>query len=281
MKYLAVCLFLAGAAAAQTPAPTANAPAAAKPPAANAPAAAAPAANAPAGNAPVSTAAPAATSKVTVRVPSGGDYTVYIQEASAAPKTIQDKADLEVPAGAKSFTVYVLDPRSGYAARKTVDAKSIPAELSFASPDFRLVQKVRVEVTGKDSKPIAQGAVALTDGGKNTLRKIIQPASQGTAEFDFVASGVGSVSVTPEGGSATTKEVTLDLPKGETVQTISVALPEETAVVEPAAGTSPPVDANAPAPAVNGPGTAANAPAPAATAQPTSAQPLPQPGSGG
>jgi hypothetical protein len=99
-----------------------------------------------------------------VRVPSGGDYTVYIQEASAAPKTIQDKADLEVPAGAKSFTVYVLDPRSGYAARKAVDAKSIPAELSLASPDFRLVQKVRVEVTGKDSKPIAQGAVALTDG---------------------------------------------------------------------------------------------------------------------
>ncbi|HEU4754516.1 MAG TPA: hypothetical protein VFU47_15515, partial [Armatimonadota bacterium] len=180
-RYLAVCLLLAGAAWAQAPrsagnGPAANAPAAGPP--ANAPAAA----NGPSAASP----APAASGKIAVRVPSGGQYTAYIQESSAAPKTIQDKGELDIPPGARTYTVYVLDPKSGYAARKTVDAKSAPAELAFASPDFRLVQKVLVQVTGKDSKPIASGSVALTDGGKNTLRKIIQPASHGEAEFDFV-----------------------------------------------------------------------------------------------
>jgi len=224
------------------------------------------AAAAPAAATPASGTAAAKT--LAIRVPSGGQYTAYVQEGAGAPKSIQDKGELEYPARPGAFTVYVLDNKSGYAARKTVDPKAAPAELSFASPDFKLVQKVRVQVTGKDNLPIAQGSVALTDGGKNTSRKIIQPTSQGAAEFDFVVAGPGSVVVAPEGGSATTKEVSLDLPKGETVQTIPVALPEVTATVEPAAGSAP-----APAGAANTP--AANAPVAAPVAQPAPVAPVP------
>lgn len=251
-------------------APAANAPAAATTPAANAPA----------------TSPPAVTTGVktlAVRVPSGGDYSAYIQEAKASvPKKVADKADLEVPAGLPTYTVYVLDMKSGYAGRKSVDAKAAPAELSFASPDFNLVQKVRILATGKEGKPIAQGTVTLTDSGNNTSRGIIQPASQGVAEFSFLKSGLGTVAVSSgEGAEATTvqKSVSLDLPKGETVQSITVELASVTNVVEPAAGAAapPPAAANAPADVPD----AAPAAAPAAAA-PTAAAPAttPQPSFG-
>ncbi len=223
--------------------------------------------------------------KVTVRVPSGGSYTAYVQEnTTAAPKTIQDKGELDLPAGAKTATVYVLDTKSGYAARKAVEPGNAAQELGFASPDFNLVQKVRVTVTGKDEKPVARVSVSLTDSGKNTYRKILPPASKGVAEFDFVTSGAATVSATPEGGNATTKEITVDLPKNETIQTISFALPEVTDVVEPdpapAAATDESAAANAPAAAPAAPPAAAPAAAPAA--QPAAPTPLPAaPASGG
>ncbi|HTE20736.1 MAG TPA: FHA domain-containing protein, partial [Armatimonadota bacterium] len=102
--------------------------------------------------------------------------------------------------------------------------------------------------------------------------KIIQPASVGAVEFEFVPSGPGSVAVTPEGGKATSKDVSIDLAKGETVQTIPVALPEVTATVEPAAGAAPP--ANAPA---NAPAPTAAAPAAAPVAAPAAPAPYPYP----
>lgn len=233
---------------------------------------------APAGNAPAA-AAPAAAKTITVRVPSGGDYTAYIQEAKASiPRKITDKGELEAPSGLSTFTVYVLDMKSGYAARKSVDTKSAPAEISFASPDFTLLQKVRILATGKDNKPIAQGSVTLTDSGNNTSRGIIQPASQGIAEFSFVKSGSGTVAVTAEdGGDSATmqKNVSLDLPKGETVQTIPIELPSVANVVEPAGGAAAVTEEAKPAePAA--PATQPAAPAAAPATAPTQAVP-PQP----
>lgn len=229
----------------------------------------APAAAAPAGSLPA-----AAAKSVAVRVPSGGDYSAYIQEApGAAPRKVADKADLEVPAGLGKYTIYVLDMKSGYAARKAVETKSAPAEVSFASPDFNLVQKVRVLATGKEGKPIAQGTVTLTDSGNNTTRGIIQPTSQGAAEFSFIKSGSGTIAVTAgEGAENTTiqKSVSIDLPKNETVQSVTLELPSVTKVVEPPAGSAPASAPDAAAPA------AATAPAAAPpAAAPPAAAPAP------
>ena len=256
---------------------------AAKAPAVNSPAAAtnAPTTSTPTASAPASSST--ASKNIAVRVPSGGDYSAYVQEApGAAPRKVADKADLEVPANLGKYTVYVLDMKSGYAARKSVDAKNAPAEISFASPDFNLVQKVRVLATGKEGKPIAQGTVTLTDSGNNTTRGIIQPASQGAAEFSFVKSGSGTIAVTAgEGAENTTiqKSVSIDLPKNETVQSVTLELPSITKVVEPAAGSAPATNApaaNAPVaapPAAVAPPAAAPAPAQAPAAAP--AQPTP------
>jgi hypothetical protein len=261
-----------------------NKPAAA--PAAKAPVASSPAAstNVPAANAPATSASAAATpatgaaKSVAVRVPSGGDYSAYIQEApGAAPRKVADKADLEVPASLGKYTIYVLDMKSGYAARKAVDAKSAPAEVSFASPDFNLVQKVRVLATGKEGKPIAQGTVTLTDSGNNTVRGIIQPSSQGAAEFSFVKSGSGKIAVTAgEGAENTTiqKDVSIDLPKNETVQSVTLELPGVTKVVEPPASQAAPA---ANAPAANAPAAAPAAAPPAAAAPPPAAPPAAAP----
>jgi FHA domain-containing protein len=263
-RYVAVVLLtlVAGTAWAQGNKPGANAPAPAKPgngPGANAP-----------GNGPPAGPPSAAARKITLRAPAGGDYTAYIQEAPAVvPRTLSDIGELEVPANLAKYTVYILDNKTGYAARKTVDAKAAPAELTFTSQDFKLVQKVQVKVTGKDDKPIAQGLVTLIDGGKNPYRKTIQPASQGAVDFDMAVMGSGQLTVVPQGGGATTKEVPIELKTGETVQVIGVSLPEVTATVEP---TAPAPGASAP------PGAAANTPANTPGAGPTGTQPQPGPG---
>lgn len=248
-------------------APTGNAPAANAPAAATAPANG-PAGNAPAANAPVASV-PAAGKSLTVKVPSGGEYTAYIQEnAAAAPKALTDKVDLELPSVARA-TVYVLDKKTGYAARKQVETKSPPAELAFDSRDFTLVQRLKVTATGKDDKPIAGGTVTVADGGKNTIRKILQSADQGSVEFEFLRTGAGTVTVTAEDGNSVTKPVTLGLNPGETVQSVTVSLPQVTATVEPAPGSAP---AAAPTtePAQPAAPTAAPAPAPAPQAAPSS-----------
>ena len=209
-------------------------------------------------------ASTAASGKVALTVPSGGDYAAYLLEGSAAPTQVQGRAELEAPAGSKKVTLVVLDRKSGYAARKEVEVaggKDVP----FASADFTLLQKLRVEATGKEEKPIKSGSVVLEDSARKTHRKQIDVSSAGVAEFEMVASGAGKLTVAPEGGSATTKEVTLDIPKGETVQTIPFPLPEVTAVVEGAAA----------APAAP-PAAAGNTPAPSVPAVPPAGSPVPQ-----
>jgi hypothetical protein len=237
--------------------------------------AAAPAANAPA---PAPAAAPAGPTTVTLRAPSGGSYTAYFQEATgAALKEFTDKVDLEIPRDAKQLTLIVLDRKSGYAARRSLQVAGSIAEQGLTAKDFTLVQKVRVSVTGKGDKPIAQGSVALTDSAKTTQRKLIESASNGTAEFEFVASGSGSLAVTPQGGSATTKDVSIDVPKGEASQTIPVALPEVTAVVEAASAPPAATASGAGAPAA---APAPSQPAPQAAPAPQPAQPPPSPYNG-
>ncbi len=254
--------------------PTANSPAPAA--GANSPAAApagnSPAANGPAGNAPA--AAPAATGgkTISIKVPPGGDYSAYIQEnLNSAPKAVTDKVDLDVP-GIPNATAYVLDNKTGYAARKNFATKTPPAELAFDSRDFVLIQKLKVTATGKDDKPIAKGMVAVTDSGKNSMRQVLQPLSVGVAEFQFVHTGSGSLTVTADDGNSVTKPLNVALNPGEQMQSVTVSLPQVTATVAGAPGSAPSAtptaSGNAPAPTT----TAAPAPAPAPT-------PLPQPSS--
>lgn len=218
--------------------------------------------------APTSPAAPPAATparSLTVRVPSGGSYTAYLLEAPESLRTLTESGQLPLPTEARQVTVYVLDPRSGYAGRKSVTlGAGPPPEVTFAGPDFRLLQKVRVTATGKDGLPLAEGLVTLTDGSRIPHRRVLQAPSAGVVEFDMVVSGAGQVSVTPTGGSTTTREVTLELPRGETVLAVAVALPEAMNTV--AAPAAPPTLPQAETPGQAAPAATPNAAAPQAAA---------------
>jgi hypothetical protein len=184
---------------------------------------------------------------LTVKLPASGEYLVWVEaqtdagpQAQAPVKVTGDRAALSLPAppaGMKEWRVLALDEKSGYVASKTLPAKDAPAEVSLSTPDFYRVHRVRVQVTGAGGKPVASATVALTDAKGTVLSRVIDATASGTAEFMDVPSGAGKLAVTTSGSKSTTKDVDVNLPKGETVQTIPVPLPEVTAVVKPASGT--------------------------------------------
>jgi hypothetical protein len=180
---------------------------------------------------------------LTVKLPAAGEYLVWVEAHSAtgtqaqAPVTVNgDRAALTLaapPTGLHEWLVLALDQKTGYVAAKTLPTKETPSTASFATSDFNRVHRVRVQVTGAGGKPVANASVTLTDSSGLSLSKVIDPTAAGSAEFADVPSGGGKLVVTTGGGKSTSKDVDVNLPKGETVQAINVPLPEVTAVVEP------------------------------------------------
>jgi hypothetical protein len=225
---------------------------------------------------------------LTVVLPAGGQYQVWLEaetasgpQAQAPAQVTGDRAALPLlspPSGLKEWRALALDQKSGYVAIKTLPAKDTPSEISFATPDFNRVHHVRVRVTGAGDKPVASASVTLAPSKGDTLSRVIDAGAAGTAEFTDVPSGSARLTATPGGGKSTTKDVDINLPKGETTQQIAVPLPEVTAVVEvPAAattaGAAPALEGKSPAEGT--PGTSAR-PAGADTSVPPAA-PAPAP----
>jgi hypothetical protein len=185
---------------------------------------------------------------LTVKLPAAGDYLVWLEAQTASGTQSQapahvtgDRASVPLPAaptGLKEWRVLALDEKSGYVASKSLPAKDLPSSTNFTTPEFDRVHRVRVQVTGAGEKPVAGASVTLTDSKGNSLSRVIDSSSAGTAEFTDVMTGAAKLAVTPTGGKSTTKDVDIDLPKGEKLQTIALPLPEVTAVVEPPAGAS-------------------------------------------
>jgi hypothetical protein len=199
---------------------------------------------------PLLLSAPARAQKdLTVKLPAAGEYLVWLEAHTASGTQAQapvpasgDRAALSLPAGPgglREWLVLALDQKSGYVAAKTLPAKNTPTSVSFSTTDFNRVHRVRVQVTGAGEKPIANASVTLTDVSGLSLSKVIDPTSAGMAEFTDVPSGNAKLVVTPGGGKSTSKDVDINLPKGETVQNLTVPLPEITAVVEPPAAATP------------------------------------------
>jgi hypothetical protein len=187
---------------------------------------------------------PAAAQKdLTVKLPSAGEYLVWLEahtgsgtQAQAPVRVTTEKAALTLPAapaGLSEWLVLALDEKSGYVAAKSLPAKDTPASLSLSTRDFNRVHRVRVQVTGAGDKPLANASVTLTDTSGVSLSRVIDPTAAGSAEFMDVPSGHAKLAVTTGAGKSTTKDVDINLAKGETIQTITVPLPEITAVVEP------------------------------------------------
>ncbi len=205
-------------------------------------------------------AAGAARTNFVVKVPPGGKYLVSIDEANVAPTpAASGTATVEVPAGLARFTLVVVDEQSGYATRRSLEAKSLPAEVTIGPTDLKLVHLVKVRVTGKEGKPVANAAVMLEDAnGKQRQIGKLEPARQGVLEVPDVPEGKAKLTVIPVSpDTMTTKEVRIGLQKGHSVQELTLAIPDNSGVVE------------GPAPAPGG----AAAAVPAGTATATAPQP--------
>jgi len=204
----------------------------------------APAQNTPAANAPA--AAGEKERQIVVKAPAGGEYTASVTPGGGAPQRFTETVALTAPAGEAEVSVRVLHRGSGYAARKTVQPKEQTTTVTFASEDFNLLNRLRVVATGKDGQPVARAGVTLVDPKSKTWNEQIDEGSQGEVEFHDVPRGEASITVTPDGGAATTKDLRVELQPGETTLTVTVAMPEVTEVVastaapaEPSTSTSP------------------------------------------
>jgi hypothetical protein len=293
--HLALFFLLASQLALAAPSPPASAPATGTPSATNSPAAGpaaesaspAPAAEAPKGSAAGGTSA--GEPRVLVKVPNGS-YLVWLDarggagQAAVAPVTFSGaESSLAVPKapeGAKEWTLFVLDQKTGYSAARMLPVRP-PETVTLAANDFDRVHRVRLQVAGAGEKPVASGTATLTDAGGTATSRVWDPTANGTVEFTAVRVGTARLEIVPSGSGSTTKEVEIRLQPGETVQTLAVSLPEVTAVVEgaPAAGSAPPGTAPSGATGETAAPTAPTAPANAAPAAPT--QPLPAPSGGG
>jgi hypothetical protein len=196
----------------------------------------------------LTTGAASTQTDLTVKLPAAGEYLVWVEAHAAsggqaqAPVSVSgDRAALTLPAapsGLREWLVLALDQKTGYVAAKSLPAKDTPTSLSVSTTDFNRVHRVRVQVTGAGEKPVADASVTLTDSTGLSLSKVIDPTALGQVEFTDVPSGSARLGVTTGGGKSMTKDVDINLPKGETVQMIAVPLPEVTTVVEPPTATT-------------------------------------------
>lgn len=213
-----------------------------------------------------------------MKVPAGGKYLLSIPESPVAPVRVEgQQATLEAPAGIDKFTLRVVDEQTGYAARRSLETKSLPAEVVFAPSDLKLVSLVRVRVTGKGDKPVARAAVILTDSQKKAHQLLLEPARNGEVEIQDVAEGKGTLEVFPQAPDpSVSRGVDIALSKGETTQTLTFAAPDVTAVVEGAASTPPGSGGGTATPPAGTAGTAA----PPVTATPAAPAQAPPDGGG-
>jgi hypothetical protein len=288
---LILILLLFPVAAVAAPSPSTSSPPAgsATSPATNAPAGSAttpatPATNPP-GGAPRAATGDGSADRVLLKVPAAGSYLAWVEGRGGAGPTTTPPVSFTgaesslalptAPEGLQSWRVYLLDQKTGYSAARDLPAGSKGAsELTFAASDFNRVHRVRVQVTGAGGKPIASGTVTLTDKSGAATSRVLDPSAAGTAEFTDIPSGTAKLAVAPTGAGGTTKDVQIALAPGEAAQSLAVALPEVTAVVE-----------GAPAAGPTGSATPGSGNVPATPSQPTSPAPppsesLPAPGSG-
>jgi hypothetical protein len=212
--------------------------------------------------------------RLLVKTPAGGSYLAWLEGRGVGAATVAPVAfagaevSLAAPKatdGIANWMLVVLDQKTGYSAAKKLPTK-LPDGVTLVPTDFNRVHRVRVQVTGAGGKPVTSGSATLTDAGSEATTRVWDPFASGTVEFTAVRAGTARLQVQPTSGASTIKEVEIRLNPGETVQTLTVALPEVATVVEgaaPAAGTTSTPELRAPP--ANAPAAAEPMPPPSGT----------------
>ncbi len=190
----------------------------------------------------------AAVPTATISVQAAGEHFYWFaytdikgQAVTTTPKSFKDKkvtADVPLVKDAvpRGTMLYVLDAKTGNEAVRPVEGKGA-LSVDLKKSDFDRVRRVVVSVTGAQSgNPAAAGIVKLTDSGKKSQERVLDPAAGGSVEFADVAEGTASVTVLYGDNKKSSQDVDitiereervlkLDIPIAGTIDTLAPARP--------------------------------------------------------
>jgi len=187
----------------------------------------------------------------TISVPAEGEFFYWFSytdvkgaDATTTPKVFRDrKAAADVPlvkdAVPKGTLLYVLNAKTGNQAVKPIEGKGAIA-VDLKASDFNRVRRVRVSITeAKSGSPAAAAIVKLTDSGKKSQEKLLDPSSGGTVEFNDVAEGTASVTVLYGDDKKSSQDVEIAIGREDPILKLDIPIAGEIETIAPAQSESP------------------------------------------
>lgn len=154
-----------------------------------------------------------------VTFPEKGGYLYWIEYKDAGGKTQitapkhssgeSTSVDLAPAASAGKLLpglVKFYDPKSGNVAAKKIENLTGKKDLKLKTADFDLVRDARMVLRPADGKPeerVESAVVTLQDANSDEFTAVVDPSSDGVAEFHDIAAGQETVTVAYEGGRMT------------------------------------------------------------------------------
>jgi len=201
----------------------------------------------------------AAVPTATINVPAAGEHYYWFsytdisgKQALTTPKGFKDKkATVDLPlvkdAVPEGTSLYILDGETGNEAVLPVESRpGEPVKFDLKKSDFDKVRRVQISVSAASSGERAAAAIVkLADAEEKVQIRVLDPASNGVAEFADVAEGTASVTVLYGEDKKTSQDIEIALEREKPVPVIDVPVAGEIETLGPvqAAGTGAPGEA--------------------------------------
>ena len=156
------------------------------------------------------------------------------------------------PAGKLSAgELKLYDPKTGNVAARSLANLGAKRELKLKQADFDRVRTVRIILRPAEGKPderVESAVVTLKDANSDEFTAVVDPSSEGVAEFHDIAGGQETVTVAYEGGKMTVDlEVPLDRETPVFTHTLAVSAKVRTVKASTAPAPRAPGEEGAPA----------------------------------
>ncbi len=179
---------------------------------------------------------------VKVTFPEKGAYLYWLDAKGSdgkpivtAPKRVAgDDAEIDLapasPAGKLGKgKLHVYDPKTGNIAEKSLENLVGKKELKLKGADFDRIGRVKIVLRPANGKPderVESAVVTLTDANSDVFTTMVDPTSEGNAEFRNIAAGLESVQVAYDGGKMTV-EMEVPADRDEPVFTHEIVISAE------------------------------------------------------
>jgi hypothetical protein len=191
---------------------------------------------------------------ISVTFPEKGSYLYWLQykedggkPAVTAPKHVAgESTDIEVPSAGE---LRIYNPKSGNLAVKKLDNLIGKKELKLKEADFDRVGRVQIILKPAEGKPdqrVESAVVTVKDSLSDTYTTVVDPTSEGVAEFRGIAGGMESVTVAYDGGKMTV-EMDVPLERKDIVFTHPIVISSDVRTVKVAASAAPGAPESGPA----------------------------------